>query len=136
MSTSSIEKSLIISRLSELFKDDCEQLIMKDFNLHHFHWKKWRCFIQHVIIDSLLDIIINVKLKLLLKSDIITCKIYNQFTMINLVVNSKKIQFIICKCKIHIDLHQELNYLLIIMNSVYKQLQYNLQFNDYEKNWT
>ncbi len=99
------KKSSIISRLSELLKDDCEQLIMKDFNLHHSHWKRWRCFTQHVTVNSLLDIIINIKLKLLLKSDIITCKIYNQFTTINLVFSSKKIQFITCKCKICIDLH-------------------------------
>ncbi len=32
-----IKKSSIISRLSELLKDNCEQLIMKDFNLHHSH---------------------------------------------------------------------------------------------------
>ncbi len=38
------EKSLIISRLSELLKDNCKQLIIKDFNLHHFHWEKWRYF--------------------------------------------------------------------------------------------
>ncbi len=34
----------IISRLSELLKDDCKQLIMRNFNLHHSHWKRWRCF--------------------------------------------------------------------------------------------
>ncbi len=38
------EKSSIISCLSELFKDDCEQLIMRNFNLHHSHWEEWRCF--------------------------------------------------------------------------------------------
>ncbi len=100
-----IKRSLIISRLSELLKNDCEQLIIRDFNLHHSHWEKWRCFTQHAAIDSLLDIITNAKLKLLLKSDIITCKTYNQFTTINLVFSSEKIQFMTCKCKIHIDLH-------------------------------
>ncbi len=110
----STEKSLIISRLSELFKNDCKQLIMKDFNLHHSHWKKWRCFTQHTAINSLLDIVINIKLKLLLKSDIITCKTHNQFTTINLVFSSEKIQFMTRKCKICINLHQELNHLSIV----------------------
>ncbi len=110
----STEKSLIISRLSELLKDNCEQLIMKDFNLHHSHWEKWRCFTWHAAINSLLDIIINAKLKLLLKSDIITRKTHNQFTTINLVFSSEKIQFMTCKCKIHIDLHQESNHLSIV----------------------
>ncbi len=32
-----IKKSSIISHLSKLLKDDCKQLIMKDFNLHHSH---------------------------------------------------------------------------------------------------
>ncbi len=32
-----IKKSSIISRLSELLKDDCKQLIIRDFNLHHSH---------------------------------------------------------------------------------------------------
>ncbi len=108
------EKSLIISRLSELFKDNCKQLIMKDFNLHHSHWEKWRCFTQHAAINSLLDIITNAKLKLLLKSNTITCKTHNQFTTIDLIFNSEKIQFMTCKCKIHIDLHQELNHSLIV----------------------
>ncbi len=99
------KRSLIISRLSKLLKNDCEQLIMKDFNLHHSHWEKWKCFTQHAAINSLLDIITNAKLKLLLKSDIITCKTYNQFTTIDLVFNSEKIQFMIRKYEIHIDLH-------------------------------
>ncbi len=108
------KKSSIISCLSELLKDDCEQLIMKDFNLHHSHWERWRCFTQHAAVNSLLDIIINIKLKLLLKSDIITCKIHNQFTTIDLIFSSEKIQFMICKCEVHIDLHQELNHLSIV----------------------
>ncbi len=88
---------------------------MKDFNLHHSHWKKWRCFTWHAAINSLLDIITNVKLKLLLKSDIITHKIHNQFTTIDLVFSSEKIQFMIYKCKICINLHQESNHLSIII---------------------
>ncbi len=103
--TTFTERSLIISRLSELLKDNCKQLIVKDFNLHHSHWEIWRCFTWHAAIDSLLDIITNAKLKLLLKSDIITCKIHNQFTTIDLIFSSEKIQFMTCKCKIHINLH-------------------------------
>ncbi len=72
-----IKRSSIISRLSKLLKDNCKQLIMKDFNLHHFHWEKQRCFTQHAAINSLLDIVTNAKLKLLLKSDTITYKTHN-----------------------------------------------------------
>ncbi len=112
--STSTKRSLIISCLSKLLKDDCKQLIVRDFNLHHSHWKKWRCFTQHAAINSLLDIITNVKLKLLLISGIITCKTHNQFTTIDLIFSSEKIQFMTCKCKICIDLHQELNHLLIV----------------------
>ncbi len=110
----SIKRSLIISHLSELLKNDCKQLIVKDFNLHHSHWEKWRCFTQHAAINSLLDIITNVKLKLLLKLNTVTRKTYNQFTTIDLVFSSKKIQFMTCKCKVCTDLHQELNHLSIV----------------------
>ncbi len=110
----SIKKSSIISRLSELLKDDCKQLIVRDFNLHHSHWERWRCFTRHAAINSLLDIITNAKLKLLLKSDTITCKTHNQFTIIDLVFSSEKIQFMTRKCEICINLHQELNHLLIV----------------------
>ena len=110
LSTTFTERSLIISRLNELLKNDCEQLIIKDFNLHHSHWERWRCFTRHTTTDTLLNIITNVRLELLLKSNTITCETYNQFTMIDLVFNSEKIQFMIRKCKIWINLHQRLNH--------------------------
>ncbi len=67
-----------------------------------------------MMIDTLLNIITNARLKLLLKSDTITCEAHNQFTMIDLVFNNEKIQFMIHKCKIQINLHQRLNHLSII----------------------
>ncbi len=112
--TTFLKKSLIISCLNELLKNNRKQLIIEDFNLHHSHWEKWRCFTRHTMIDTLLNIITNARLKLLLKLNIITCKAYNQFTMINLVFNSEKIQFMTCKCKIWINLHQRSNHLSII----------------------
>jgi len=112
--TTFTEKSLIISCLNKLLKNDCKQLIVKDFNLHHSHWEEWKCFTHHTTTDTLLNIITNARLKLLLKSDIITREAHNQFTMIDLVFNSEKIQFMTCKCKIRINLHQRLNHLLII----------------------
>ncbi len=112
--STSTEKSSIISHLSKLLKDDCKQLIMRDFNLHHSHWEERKCFTWHAAINSLLDIVTNAKLKLLLKSDTITRKTHNQFTTIDLVFSSEKIQFMTCKCEIRIDLHQELNHLSIV----------------------
>lgn len=38
--TSFIKRFLIILHLSELLKNDCKQLIIKDSNLHYSHWKK------------------------------------------------------------------------------------------------
>ncbi len=114
LSTTFTERFSIISRLNELLKNDCEQLIIKDFNLHHSHWEERRCFTRHTTTDTLLNIITNARLKLLLKSDTITREAHNQFTTIDLVFSSEKIQFMTCKCKIRIDLHQRLNHLLII----------------------
>ncbi len=112
--TTFTERSSIISRFNELLKNDCEQLIIEDFNLHHSHWEEQRCFTHHTMTDTLLNIITNARLKLLLKSDTITCEAHNQFTMIDLVFSSEKIQFMICKCKIQINLHQRSNHLSII----------------------
>ncbi len=69
------EESFIISHLNELIKDDCKQLIVEDFNLHHSHWEDRRCFTHHIVTDALLNIIINVRLKLLFELDTITRKI-------------------------------------------------------------
>ncbi len=56
LSTTFTEKSLIISHLNELLKNDCEQLIVEDFNLHHSHWEKRRCFTHHTMTDTLLNV--------------------------------------------------------------------------------
>ncbi len=107
------EESSTISHLNELIKNDCEQLIVEDFNLHHSHWEDRRCFSHHTATDALLNIITNVKLKLLLESDTITRETHNQLTTIDLAFDSEKIQFIIHKCKMRTDLHQESDHLLI-----------------------
>ena len=65
--------------------------------------------------DALLNIITNARLKLLFKLNIITKKIYNQLTTINLAFNNEKIQSMIYKCKIKINFHQESDYFSIIM---------------------
>ncbi len=108
------EKLLTISRLNELLKNNCKQLVVEDFNLHHSHWEKQRCFTQHMMINTLLNVITNARLKLLLKSGTITCKTHNQLMMINLVFSSEKIQSMTCKCKVRINLHQKSDYFLIV----------------------
>ncbi len=108
------EESSTISRLNKLIKDDCKQLIVKDFNLHHSHWRDRRCFTHHTAMNALLDIITNARLKLLLESNIITRETHNQLTTINLAFDSEKIQFMIHKCKMRIDLHQESDHFSIV----------------------
>ncbi len=109
-----MKESFTISHLNELIKDDCKQLIVRDFNMHHSHWEDRRCFTRHTVTDALLDIITNARLKLLLESDTITRKTHNQLTTIDLAFNRKKIQFMIHKCKMRTDLHQESDHLSII----------------------
>ncbi len=108
------EESSTISRLNELIKNDCKQLIVEDFNLHHSHWEDRRCFTHYIATDTLLDIVINARLKLLLESDTITRKTHNQLTTINLAFDSEKIQFMIHKCKMRINLHQKSDHLSIV----------------------
>ncbi len=38
------EESSTISRLNELIKNDCKQLIVEDFSLHHSYWRDRRCY--------------------------------------------------------------------------------------------
>jgi len=109
------KESFTISRLNKLIKDDCKQLIVKDFNMHHSHWRDKRCFTHHTVTDALLNIIMNARLKLLLESDTITRETHNQLTTINLAFDSEKIQFMIHKCKMGTDLHQEFDHLSIVM---------------------
>ncbi len=66
------------------------------------------------MINTLLNVITNARLKLLLKSDPITREAHNQFTTIDLVFSSEKIQFMTRKCEIQINLHQRSNHLSII----------------------
>ncbi len=108
------EKSSTISHLNELIKDDCKQLIVEDFNLHHSYWEDRRCFIHHTVTDVLLNIVMNTRLKLLLELNTITRETHNQLTTINLAFDSKKIQFMIYKCKMKTDLHQKSDHLSIV----------------------
>ncbi len=108
------EESSTISRLNELIKDDCKQLIVENFNLHHSHWEDKRCFTHHTATDALLDIVTNARLKLLLESGTITRETHNQLTTIDLAFDSEKIQFMIYKCKMKTDLHQKSDHLSIV----------------------
>ena len=65
--------------------------------------------------NALLNIIMNARLKLLFESDTITRKTHNQLTTIDLAFNSKKIQFMIYKCKMRINLHQRFDHFSIVM---------------------
>ncbi len=109
-----IEESFTISHLNKLIKDDCKQLIVEDFNLYYSYWKDRKCFTHHTGTDALLNIIMNARLKLLLESDTIIKETHNQLITINLAFDSKKIQFMIHKCKIKTDLHQESDHLSIV----------------------
>jgi len=83
--------------------------------MHHSHWEGRRCFTCHTATDALLNIITNARLKLLLESDTITRKTHNQLTTIDLAFDSEKIQFMIHKCEMRTDLHQESDHLSIVM---------------------
>ena len=56
----------------------------------------------------------HTRLKLLLELNIITKKTYNQLITIDLAFDSEKIQFMIYKCEMRTDLHQESDHFLIV----------------------
>ncbi len=103
----------------ELWIINCRRFQSASFTLRrqkmlyslHSDW----CFIHYTVTDALLNIIMNIRLKLLFESDTITKKIYNQLMTINLTFDSKKVWFMIYKCKIRMNLHQRSDHLSIIM---------------------
>jgi len=113
LSTTSTEGPSTIPRLNELIKDDCEQLIMGDFNLHHPHWGGRRCLTRHTAADSLLNVVTNARLELLLEPGTITREAHNQFTTIDLTFGSEKIRSMVLKCEVRTDLHQGSDHLPI-----------------------
>jgi len=113
LSTTSTEGPSTIPRLNELIKDDCEQLIVGDFNLHHPHWGGRRCFTRHTAADALLDTVTNARLGLLLEPGTVTREAHNQSTTIDLAFGSEKIQSMIHKCEVRTDLHQGSDHLPI-----------------------
>jgi len=97
----------------ELWTVDCRRFQSASFTLKrqkmlyssHSDW----CFIKHHYKCKIITTVQEIKLKTIIK------KIHNQLTTINLTFNSKKIQFIIYKCKMKIDLHQESDHFSIAM---------------------
>lgn len=92
LSTTFTEEPSTIPRLNELIKDDCEQLIMRDFNLHHSHRGGRKCLTRHTAADSLLNVVTNAELELLLEPGTITREAHNQLTTIDLAFDSEKIR--------------------------------------------
>ncbi len=130
------KKLSTISRLNKLLKNNCKQLVVEDFNLHHLYWEERRCFTQHMMTDTLLNIITNARLKLLLKLNTITHKTHNQFTMINLVFSSEKIQSMTCKCEVWINLHQKSDHLSIVTELNLQTISVQLSTRRLWKKWT
>lgn len=65
--------------------------------------------------DALLDIVLKTKFELLLESSTIIREAHNQHTTIDLIFVSERIQSMMRRCVMRIDLHQDSNHLSIVI---------------------
>jgi len=89
---SNIEKALHMSK---------ECILVEDFNLHHFTWEESFYSRQHLLLNDLIKIIINIKISLMLSWNIIT-RNYQEFqTMIDLIFTTNDITNRLIRCEIN-----------------------------------
>ncbi len=103
-SLSDIEKTLHMSK---------ECILVEDFNLHHFTWKKSFYLKQHLLSNDLIEMITNVNALLMLSQDMIT-RNYQRFQMtIDLIFTTDDIMNQLIQCEINEEMKKISDHLLI-----------------------
>ncbi len=90
-----------------------ENILVKDFNLHHFTWEESFYLKQHLLLNELIKMIININALLALFQNIIT-RNYQEFQMtINLIFMTDDIMNQLIWCKINKEMKNFSDHLLI-----------------------
>ncbi len=103
-SLSNIEKMLHMLR---------KCILVEDFNLHHFIWKKSFYSRQHLLSNDLIEMITNINTSLMLSWDMITRNYQKSQTTIDLIFTTDDIMNQLIQCKINKKMKNFLNHLLI-----------------------
>ncbi len=90
-----------------------ESILVEDFNLHHFTWEESFYSRQHLLLNELIKMIINIDASLALSQDTIT-RNYQEFQMtINLIFTTDDIMNQLIWCKINEKMKNFSDHLLI-----------------------
>ncbi len=101
---SDIEKTLHMSK---------ESILVKDFNLHHFTWKESFYLKQHLLLNELIKMIININALLTLFQDTITRNYQESQMTINLIFTTNDIMNWLIWCEIDEKMKNFSNHLSI-----------------------
>ncbi len=103
-SLSDIEKTLHMSK---------ECVLVKNFNLHYFTWEKSFYSRQHLLLNDLIEMIINVDASLMLSQSTITRNYQKSQMTINLIFTTDNIINWLIQCRINKEMKNYSNHLLI-----------------------
>ncbi len=101
---SNIKKTLHMSK---------ENILVKDFNLHHFTWKESFYLRQHLLLNELIEMITNIDASLALSQDTITRNYQESQMTINLVFTTENITNRLIWCEINEEMKNFSDHLLI-----------------------
>ena len=101
---SNIKKTLHMSK---------ENILVKDFNLHHFTWKESFYLRQHLLLNELIEMITNIDASLALSQDTITRTYQESQMTINLVFTTENITNRLIWCEINEKMKNFSDHLLI-----------------------
>ena len=101
---SDIKKTLHMSK---------ENILVKNFNLHHFTWKESFYLRQHLLLNELIEMITNIDASLALSQDTITRNYQESQMTINLIFTTDNIMNQLIWCEIDKEMKNFSDHLLI-----------------------
>ncbi len=90
-----------------------ESILVKDFNLHHFTWEESFYSRQHLLLNELIKMIININASLALFQDTIMRNYQESQMTINLIFMTDDIMNQLIQCKINEEMKNFSDHLLI-----------------------
>ncbi len=90
-----------------------ENILVKDFNLHHFTWEESFYSKQHLLLNELIKIITNINALLTLSWDTITRNYQESQMTINLIFTTNDIMNQLIQCEINEEMKNFSNHLSI-----------------------
>ncbi len=90
-----------------------ENILVEDFNLHHFTWEESFYSKQHLLLNELIEMITNIDASLALSQDTIMKDYQESQTTINLIFTTESITNRLIQCEINEEMKNFSDHLLI-----------------------